>query len=251
MNLNHFISIEIYYFFFSFHFQSQILEEKLYDTQLYMEFERIPKRKDNAHYDCALHDENRSKNFDPNFLPYDDNRVRITPTRDNRMGYVNASHITATVGAKQRFYIVAQSPHSPQTLTIFWQCVWEADVYLIVQLSDESNYIPATSNKCLDYGQYQVYQEFSQSTGRCVTSKLRIFHAPSKRYRSVWHLKYTNWAEQNCPPDVEHFLGKIVCKLDLLNALGELAVYFRLTINDQQFQEIVSYLHEIAAISCE
>lgn len=174
-----------------------------------MEFERIPKRKDNAHYECALHDENRAKNFDPNFLPYDDNRVRITPTRDNRMGYVNASHITATVGAKQRFYIVAQSPHSPQTLTIFWQCVWEADVYLIVQLSDESNYIPVTSNKCLDYGQYQVYQEFSQSTGRCVTSKLRIFHAPSKRYRSVWHLKYTNWAEQNCPPDVEHFLGKI------------------------------------------
>lgn len=173
-----------------------------------MEFERIPKRKDNAHYECALHDENRTKNFDPNFLPYDDNRVRITPTRDNRSGYVNASHITATVGAKQRFYIVAQSPHSAQTLTIFWQCVWEADVYLIVQLSDEANYIPVTSNKCLDYGQYQVFQEFSQSTGRCVTSKLRIFHAPSKRYRSVWHLKYTNWAEQNCPPDVEHFLGK-------------------------------------------
>lgn len=184
-----------------------------------MEFERIPKRKDNAHYDCALHEENRAKNFDPNFLPYDDNRVRITPTRENRMGYVNASHITATVGAKQRFYIVAQSPHSQQTLTIFWQCVWEADVYLIVQLSDESNYIPATSNKCLDYGQYQVYQEFSQSTGRCVTSKLRLFHAPSKRYRSVWHLKYTNWADQNCPPDVEHFLGKnpIPNGLDELN----------------------------------
>lgn len=217
-------------FLFSFSLQSQILEEKLYDSQLYMEFERIPKRKDNAHYECALHDENRAKNFDPNFLPYDDNRVRITPTRENRSGYVNASHITATVGAKQRFYIVAQSPHNAQTLTIFWQCVWEADVYLIVQLSDETNYIPATSNKCLDYGQYQVYQEFSQSTGRCVTSKLRIFHAPSKRYRSVWHLKYTNWAEQNCPPDVEHFLGKTSFPTNILLTRIE-RPHYRISLN--------------------
>lgn len=190
--------------------QSQILEEKLADPQLYIEFERIPKRKESARYDCALHEENRTKNTDPNFLPYDDNRVRITPARDNRLGYVNASHITATVGAKQRFYIVAQSPLNTVTLNIFWQCVWEADVYLIVQLSDEINYIPATSDKCLDYGQYQVWQEFSQNTGRCVTSKLRVYHAQSRRYRSVWHLKYSNWAEQNCPPDVEHFLGNFL-----------------------------------------
>lgn len=190
-------------------FQSQILEEKLHDTQLYMEFERIPKRKDGASYECALHVENRAKNSDPNFLPYDDNRVRVTPTRDNRLGYVNASHISATVGTKQRFYIVAQSPQSTQMLHIFWQCVWEADVYLIVQLSDEMNYIPATSEKCLDYGQFQLFQEFSQDTGPCITSKLRLFHTQSKRYRSVWHLKYTNWADQNCPLDVDHFLSAL------------------------------------------
>lgn len=64
------------------------------DTQLFYEFERIPKRRENARYDCALHDENRNKNYDSNYLPYDDNRVRVTPTRDNKMGYVNASHIT-------------------------------------------------------------------------------------------------------------------------------------------------------------
>lgn len=136
--------------------------------------------------------------------------MRVTPTRDNRLGYVNASHITATVGSKQRFYIVAQSPHNTLTLTIFWQCVWEADVYLIVQLSDELDYIPVTSKKCIDVGQFQVWQEFSQNMGRCVTSKLRIYHTQSRRYRSVWHLKYMNWGEQNCPSDVEHFLGIFV-----------------------------------------
>lgn len=36
------------------------------------------------------------KNSDPNFLPYDDNRVRLTPTMENRHGYVNASHISVS-----------------------------------------------------------------------------------------------------------------------------------------------------------
>lgn len=184
-----------------------LLETKLADPQLYCEFERIPKRVENAKYDCALADENKNKNFDPNFLPYDSNRVRLTPTRDNRMGYVNASHITSTVGNKQRFYIVAESPNDTFTSNIFWQCVWEADVYLLVQLSSELSYIPQTSERCLEFGQYQVWREFSQETDRCTTSKLRVYHTQSRRYRSVWHISYNEWGDQNCPRDVGHFLG--------------------------------------------
>ncbi|XP_065080475.1 tyrosine-protein phosphatase non-receptor type 21 isoform X1 [Ochlerotatus camptorhynchus] len=184
-----------------------LLETKLADPQLYCEFERIPKRVENAKYDCALADENKNKNFDPNFLPYDNNRVRLTPTRDNRMGYVNASHITSTVGNKQRFYIVAESPNDALTTNTFWQCVWEADVYLLVQLSSELNYIPQTSERCLEYGQYQVWREFSQESDRCTTSKLRVYHTQSRRYRSVWHISYNKWGDQNCPSNVGHFLG--------------------------------------------
>lgn len=55
--------------------------------------------------------------------------------------------------------------------------------------------------------QFQVYQEFSQATDRCTTIKLRLYHVPSRRYRSVWYLQYADWAEQNCPRDVNHFLG--------------------------------------------
>lgn len=184
-----------------------LLETKLADPQLYCEFERIPKRVENAKYDCALADENKNKNFDPNFLPYDNNRVRLTPMRDNRMGYVNASHITSTVGNKQRFYIVAESPNDTVTTNVFWQCVWEADVYLLVQLSNELSYIPQSSERCLEYGQYQVWREFSQETDRCTTSKLRVYHTQSRRYRSVWHIMYNEWGDQNCPRDVGHFLG--------------------------------------------
>ncbi|KAL9926556.1 tyrosine-protein phosphatase non-receptor type 21 [Glossina fuscipes] len=184
----------------------QILHDKVNDSQLFMEFEAIPKRRELARYECALMEENAMKNSDPNFLPYDDNRVRLTPTMENRHGYVNASHISATVGTKQRFYIVAQSPHDDLTTRIFWQCVWEADVYLVVQLSDELNYIPPTSNQRMEFGLFQVYQEFSQTTDRCITSKLRLYNMQSRRYRSVWHLNYIDWAEQNCPREVNHFL---------------------------------------------
>lgn len=133
------------------------MEAKLNDNELFLEFERIPRRKENARFDCALHDENKSKNFDPNFLPYDDNRVKLTPTKDNKLGYVNASLLSATVGAKQRFYIVAQSPRDSITTNIFWQCVWESDVYLLVQLSDEVKYVPPTSEKYLEYGQVRFF----------------------------------------------------------------------------------------------
>lgn len=131
----------------------QLLDAKLNDSQLFLEFERIPKRKSNAQYSCALMDENRNKNSDNTCLPMDENRVRLQPTRDNRMGYFNASHISSTVGHKQRFYIAAQSASNTFTANIFWQGVWEADVYLLIQLTDEFVYVPPNSERCSEYGQ--------------------------------------------------------------------------------------------------
>lgn len=67
-------------------------------------------------------------------LPYEENRVRLIPSRDNRTGYINASHISAAVGSAQRFYIAAQGP-LPSTVLDFWQLVWQSDVYVIVMLA--------------------------------------------------------------------------------------------------------------------
>ena len=30
-------------------------------------------------------------------LPYDENRVQVSPTKDNKTGYVNASHVTVSL----------------------------------------------------------------------------------------------------------------------------------------------------------
>ena len=79
-------------------------------------------------------------------LPYEENRVRLTPSRDNRMGYINASHISAAVGTAQRFYIAAQGPLL-STVVDFWQMVWQCDVYVVVMLADTSSGSNATPNK--------------------------------------------------------------------------------------------------------
>lgn len=74
------------------------MEEKRNDEEsLFREFERIPVRREHARYECALHEENRMRNVDSQGgLPHDDNRVRLLPTRSNRLGYVNASHLSVS-----------------------------------------------------------------------------------------------------------------------------------------------------------
>lgn len=75
----------------------RLLEQKRADEgSLFREFERIPVRKEHAKYECALHEENRTRNAEQQCLPHDDNRVRLLPTRTNRLGYVNASHLSVS-----------------------------------------------------------------------------------------------------------------------------------------------------------
>ncbi|KAK6631725.1 hypothetical protein RUM43_013789 [Polyplax serrata] len=189
----------------------QCLERKLADPHIFYEFEKIPKMKRNPDFTTALHPDNASRNRYKDVLPYEENRVRLTPTKDNKMGYVNASHITATVGNSQRFYVAAQGPMS-QTVDTFWQAVWEADVYLVVRLTSKEEedcfaYLPESSDHCLQLGDYQIWKEFSQETGHCLTSRLRVTHTTGRRSRSIWHLQYTEWGEQGCPSSPSHFLG--------------------------------------------
>lgn len=76
----------------------QILEMKLNDPELYYEFDKISKGRENVQCSCALLIENRNKNEEnTKNLPMDENRVKLTPSRVNRFGYVNASHVTVII----------------------------------------------------------------------------------------------------------------------------------------------------------
>ena len=60
--------------------------------------------------------------------------------QENKTGYINASHVSATVGDQQRFYIASQGP-LPQTVSHFWQMVFQSDVHLIVMLTDVADQV--------------------------------------------------------------------------------------------------------------
>lgn len=73
--------------------QCNELSSKL-KTDLSMEYSQIPKQKINSSYNVANLEENKIFNNNQLYIPYDDNRVRLTPSMDNRLGYINTSYIT-------------------------------------------------------------------------------------------------------------------------------------------------------------
>ncbi|XP_071439695.1 tyrosine-protein phosphatase non-receptor type 14 [Hetaerina americana] len=145
----------------------QAIEKKLEGGQLFVEFERLPRKRPDAVFTTALLPENVPRNRYPDVLPYEDNRVRLTPSKDNKTGYINASHInvitnrsSSTVGSQRQAhharrqhysqqgqqqrcpYIAAQAP-LPETRTHFWRMVWEFQVNLVASLTSP-NTLPSS-----------------------------------------------------------------------------------------------------------
>lgn len=77
-------------------FQIQALENRLAEGQVFLEFERIIKKKQNADFSTAMLQENMSRNRFKDVFPYEENRVRLTPTSENKTGYINASHLSVS-----------------------------------------------------------------------------------------------------------------------------------------------------------
>ena len=142
----------------------QYLETKLAEGEVLKEFERIPKKKAECNVTVANLAENVARNRFKDVVPYDENRVKITNEKDNKLGYVNASHISATVGSSQRFYIAAQGPLAG-TVHNFWAMVLECDVHLIVMLTEVSGankasacipYWPQNDGSSLEIGDFTI-----------------------------------------------------------------------------------------------
>ncbi|XP_059471258.1 tyrosine-protein phosphatase non-receptor type 21 [Neocloeon triangulifer] len=185
------------------------LERKLADSQMFLEFEHIPRKKEGEPCTCALSQENSAKNRYKDVVCYDYNRVRLTSKTDNRHGYINASHIKLGNGISERLYIAAQAP-TKEMLDSYWQMVWETGSLIIIALCarHEENHCPGLHDTgAIVYGDYQVQNNFVQETGHCITSQIRLQHRPSKSSRSIWLLQYAEWGDQGTPYDEIHFIG--------------------------------------------
>lgn len=193
-----------------------ILEAKLAEGEVVREFEKIPKKKSShCNNSVATLPENLPRNRFKDVVPYDENRVKILSDKDNKFGYVNASHISATVGESQRFYIAAQGPMA-NTVHNFWSMVQECDVHLIVMLTEVSGvnkasacipYWPQNDGSSLEIGDFTITKKFSSDSGSYCTTTLQLTHTPTMRVRRVWHLQYSGWQDHGCPEDVGQYLA--------------------------------------------
>ncbi|XP_045498994.1 tyrosine-protein phosphatase non-receptor type 21 [Colias croceus] len=181
----------------------QLLERKMSDEQLSFAFEQIPKgREVEGEYRTALLPQYASYNCGDS-LPYEDNRVRLQPTPENPHGYINASHVTMTVGNSQRFYVVAQSG-GVQQAALLWECVWQVGARLMALVDPEPpKYLPPDHHS-KDYGEFQVWcGAWSRAPwGGSVRVRVRR----GGRARHLWHVHYTRFHVAAPMDDVSGFL---------------------------------------------
>nr|XP_021184611.2 tyrosine-protein phosphatase non-receptor type 14 [Helicoverpa armigera] len=199
----------------------QILERKMSDDQLAFAFEQIPKgRETGGEFRTALLPQHAALNgFSSDYLPYEDNRVRLHPTPNNPHGYINASHITMTVGSTQRFYVVAKVGNATTTSTnvtgctcgggcaLLWAAAAQVGAPLLARIGGPGHphYLPH-DNTTRDFGKFQVSCGTSSRTawGASVLVRVRC----GARVRELWHVHYALWhSHTSAPEHIHHFLA--------------------------------------------
>ena len=87
-------------------FQKKTFENKLEEGQVLVDFEHIPKKATKGECSVATAPENKDRNRFKDVYPYDHNRVKLTPRKDNKHGYINASHMKVSRIDQIHRYIV-------------------------------------------------------------------------------------------------------------------------------------------------
>jgi tyrosine-protein phosphatase non-receptor type 14/21 len=190
------------------------------ESQLFVEFELIAKKRLKCECSIATLERNRERNRFKDVVPYDDNRVQLTPTKNNTDGYINASHIRMKVSSEEFWYIATQAPLA-NTVCDFWQMVWENGVSVIAMLmaTSTNGFQDVDRQRCAQYwpdrlgqqhtltvGDFEVSVRCSSGSSPYVTSGLLVRHTPTGRQRVVWHLQFTDWPDHGCPNNSTGFL---------------------------------------------
>ncbi|XP_069464664.1 tyrosine-protein phosphatase non-receptor type 14 [Ambystoma mexicanum] len=193
-----------------------ILKQRLEEGMVFTEYEQIPKKKADGVFASATLPENMERNRIREVVPYEENRVKLVPTKENNTGYINASHIKVTIAGEEWHYIGTQGP-LPHTCHDFWQMVWEQGVNVIAMVTAEEEggrckshrYWPKLGSRhsSTTYGKFKVTNKFRTDSGCHATTGLKLKHLLSGQERTVWHLQYTDWPDQGCPEEVQGFLS--------------------------------------------
>nr|XP_033772080.1 receptor-type tyrosine-protein phosphatase C isoform X2 [Geotrypetes seraphini] len=200
-------------------------------SPLEAEFQRLPTYRNWRAQNIANHQENKSKNRNPNVIPYNFNRVLIKQEEENSKEsenesnassdeesdcedsykYINASFITGYWSPKAM--IAAQGPLN-NTISDFWQMIFQRKVKAIVMLSDLKEGSQESCAKYWGEGK-QTYEDIEvdvkdvNTTSSYTTHTFEIRHAKRKETRKVHHYIYQQWNKTELPEEPKELVAMI------------------------------------------
>ncbi|PZC80371.1 hypothetical protein B5X24_HaOG214789 [Helicoverpa armigera] len=138
-------------------------------------------------------EELRARNRSPECLPYDRNRVILTPIPGRDFStYINASFIEAYDNSEG--FIITQDP-LPNTIMDFWRMVSEHNVTTIVMLSElgEGKCPRYWDDGTIQYEHISVEYEESESCPYYTRRQFRVTNDKSGDVNCVRQLQYQGW----------------------------------------------------------
>ncbi|XP_029474082.1 receptor-type tyrosine-protein phosphatase C isoform X2 [Rhinatrema bivittatum] len=200
-------------------------------SPLESEFQRLPTYRNWRSQNIGNHQDNKSKNRNPNIIPYDINRVPIKEEEENSkesedesdassdeesdsedsFRYINASFITGYWSPKAM--IAAQGPLN-NTVNDFWQMIFQRKVKAIVMLTELNE---GNQGSCTKYWgeEKQTYEDIEvemkdvSSIPSCTIRTFEIRHAKRKEIRKICHYNYQQWTENELPKEPKDLVAMI------------------------------------------
>uniref|UniRef100_UPI00398EFDC7 receptor-type tyrosine-protein phosphatase C isoform X3 n=1 Tax=Pristiophorus japonicus TaxID=55135 RepID=UPI00398EFDC7 len=186
------------------------------ESRLFLaEFQSIPRVFTKFSVKEARKNCNANKNRYVDILPYDYNRVQLSPVAGEQgSDYINASFIDGF--NESRKYIAAQGPKE-ETSDDFWKMVWEQKATIIVMVTrcEEgkrpkcAQYWPTMDRQSKSFGDFIVRISDEKWCPDYVIRKLFISHKKEKTpEREVTHIQFIRWPDHGVPED-PHLLLKL------------------------------------------
>ncbi|XP_041064187.1 receptor-type tyrosine-protein phosphatase C isoform X3 [Carcharodon carcharias] len=186
------------------------------ESRLFLaEFQSIPRVFSKYSVKEARRGCNANKNRYVDILPYDYNRVQLSPVAGEQgSDYINASFIDGF--NESRKYIAAQGPKE-ETSADFWKMVWEQKATIIVMVTrcEEgkrpkcAQYWPNLDDEFKSFGDLTVRINEEKWCPDYVIRKLFISHKKEKTpEREVTHIQFIRWPDHGVPED-PHLLLKL------------------------------------------
>ncbi|KAI6660505.1 Receptor-type tyrosine-protein phosphatase alpha-like [Oopsacas minuta] len=181
----------------------QHLDQLLLENRMEREFDSLGRHE--IRYSCnqASLKQNFNKNKYKSIFPYDKSRVIIVDTASTGSDYINASHIPGFYIPQQ--FIAAQAPKS-NTISCFWNMVWEQGLRIIVSLT---NLVELGKIKCTQYwpdkvgdsdqhGEVHVCLQKEERYPNYIVRELLVSGVSNRKLRTRQY-HYTAWSNQNIP----------------------------------------------------